>query len=392
MTEIIHFALLSAQTLPNIIPLVDSDFQPNEIVFLVTPQERDSGRYENFLSILRPRGINVSRLDVDSAWDLDSLTDKLDDCVTRLKNKGYQLFLNATCGTKPMSIASFMVFYTHNLPVYYMNNNQLIWLYNQSDSNFPLTLNSQLTLQEFFKIHSVRLMETATNKIPPGRVDIGKNILSKRSREIDQAISEWNYISSKASNNSQLLSQLKQTNIQKNAAFEHLAYLFENEELVRIDGKNCYFSSEQNRFFINGGWLEELLHSEMNKMKSTLGISCVARSVNVEYQAANNVIAVKNELDLVFIIQNRLYILECKTADLAAKGQAGGTRADDAIYKLATISKKLGGIKTRSAIVSFHKIRTIDKQRASLSDISVCDDITINKFHSFIHSWILNGT
>ena len=63
----------------------------------------------------------------------------------------------------------------------------------------------------------------------------------------------------------------------------------------------------------------------------------------------------KNEIDAAFLYNNKLYIIECKTAKMDDKGT-------DVLYKIDTI-RGYAGLFTKPIIISFDEFNKYDKQR-----------------------------
>ena len=62
-----------------------------------------------------------------------------------------------------------------------------------------------------------------------------------------------------------------------------------------------------------------------------------------------------NELDVAFLAQNKLHVLECKSCRLKTEKGA------DALYKLKTITS-LTGLKTRAMLVTYRNLDTLDRR------------------------------
>jgi hypothetical protein len=110
-----HLILVSAQPIPNLTPILDDNLRPKKVVMLVSPgmQER-SNALEN---IYKPRGISVERCLIDDPWDADRIREQVEDLLlTQYPDGG--IALNATGGTKLMSIAAYEAFRSCQLPVY----------------------------------------------------------------------------------------------------------------------------------------------------------------------------------------------------------------------------------------------------------------------------------
>ncbi|AMX03647.1 Card1-like endonuclease domain-containing protein [Microbulbifer thermotolerans] len=92
----------------------------------------------------------------------------------------------------------------------------------------------------------------------------------------------------------------------------------------------------------------------------------------------------KNELDLALLYDNRLHIIECKTRHYNAEEED----AAEALYKLATLVRQLGGIRARAMLVSHYPLNKADRRRAEVLDIQVVDGRNVRDFRSRLCQWL----
>jgi len=83
--------------------------------------------------------------------------------------------------------------------------------------------------------------------------------------------------------------------------------------------------------------------------------------------------------------RNRLHLIECKTKRMAGKGTT--EVATDTVYKLDSISD-LGGLGTRSMLVSYRQLKEADRQRAKDLRIKVVQGTQIQQLKSQLREWI----
>lgn len=126
-----HLCLVSAQPTPNLTPVLDPAVAPRKVFLLVSPDMTQ--RADWLEAVIRPRGIVVERWPVDNPWAIDAIRDSVlnllaaqSDLVDRR-----EIALNATGGTKPMSIAAYDAFRTLDLPIFYVHPEQdcMIWMH-----------------------------------------------------------------------------------------------------------------------------------------------------------------------------------------------------------------------------------------------------------------------
>ncbi len=105
----------------------------------------------------------------------------------------------------------------------------------------------------------------------------------------------------------------------------------------------------------------------------------------MERQGRNDTIP--NELDVAFLADNRLYIIECKTTRFD-KGGPRAAKGADILYKLDTLTDLLGGLQARSMVVSYQQFRAHDRQRAADLHIRVCCSGDLSELPAKIKRWV----
>ncbi len=116
------------------------------------------------------------------------------------------------------------------------------------------------------------------------------------------------------------------------------------------------FDCEEARRLANGEWLEILVHNTVVDIQQYLP-TLQDHSLNVQVHREIGEKDVRNELDVVSIVNNKLHIIECKTKGMRDDG-------DDTLYKLESLRDLLGGLQARAMLVSFRPLRNNDIMRA----------------------------
>ena len=106
-----------------------------------------------------------------------------------------------------------------------------------------------------------------------------------------------------------------------------------------------------------GLWLEDHVYQQLDSLKKQpeLQIQDLAESVEVVYanKTRSQSDKVDNELDVIFLADNRLYVIECKTRVFSGKTT---NNASEAIYKLATLKRELGGSQAKAMFISYYPV------------------------------------
>ncbi len=128
--------------------------------------------------------------------------------------------------------------------------------------------------------------------------------------------------------------------------------------------------------FFSGGWFEEYVYCQIKQIEC---IDDIKLNVKLDRKAEDP--SVNNELDVVFVKGNDLYVVECKSGDIE-----GGL--NDVLYKSAALNRGFG-LSAKSYLASLGK-KLLDKDGQLKSDIKVKGDIfgvkviTRNEFKSGI--------
>lgn len=374
---IAHICLVSDQPLPNILPALIPEIKPKLIVLLV------SSRMEQKASFLSDgfKGLGIATQIIkiaDTALEnIEALNILIDETIARF-NSEYHLILNATGGTKILSIATFLSGFNCDLDVIYFDKNRVISL-NGTNRDEPLELKTALSFEIFLKVHGIEISQKEHKKIPQKLADLMQKWVARVDDE--EVIGRLNYLAAKTENKEPYRAQL---NKDERHDEKLKMYLSELEQIGLVNILNNYeaveFINATNRFFINGGWLEEFVFDRLVALqKDYPQINYVARSVTVKYkydapEFADDDSKTKNELDVMALINNQLWVFEVKTKDMKqSNSDTAENPTQTMLYKLAGIIYRLGGQNTRGVVISFRRIGPYDKDRAKILKLGMLE-------------------
>jgi hypothetical protein len=380
----VHLALVSQQATPNITPALDLDFRPREVVLLVSP---DMIRQADALAeVLIVSGLKVSRWPIEDAWDIEHVRDRVLSFLSA--REGEAIALNATGGTKPMSIAAYEVFRSLEQPIFYVHpeKDRVIWLYPRGESH---ELAGRVKLPAFLQAHGARLERQGSQQgIPVARRELTASLI----RDIQclaPALATLNWIASQAQN--RLISPPLDLAQRKNLSLMELIGRFEGEGLLAWRGDKLCFPDEEARFYVNGGWFEDHVYGVLFGLRTRLpskgrSIQDFGRGLEVSRRVGKEL--VRNELDVAFLADNRFYIIECKTKRFDGAPGSGSSRGAAALYKLEALKDLLGGLQGRAMLVTYQSLPPMDRQRARDLNIQVCSGAEIAYLDKQIEYWI----
>ncbi|RIZ68534.1 MAG: DUF1887 family protein [Methylococcales bacterium] len=360
MTIKTHLILVSAQAVPNITPVLDERFKPREVVLLVSPDM--TLRAEWLEQIYHKRGVKSRRWLIDDAYDIEHIRYRVLELLNEYEDGS--LALNATGGTKPMSIAAYEEFRDPPRPIFYVHpeEDRVIWLYPSKQAGHDLA--DRIKLPEFLQAYGATMTAQGdTLGVPAAYRDLTDEIIT-RIAYYSKALGSLNYLAQQATGSLSVELNAQQA---KDNFLADLIALFSDNKLLRLEKNRLIFATEQDRFYVNGGWLEQHVYGQCLNIKKQTGIQDIGRSVQVDRQHQGK--PVRNELDITFLKDNRLYIIECKTKRFSAKDQGAGA---DTLYKLDTLKDLLGGLQAKSMLISFTQPNVYDVQRAGDLKIALC--------------------
>jgi len=377
MNRPIHLILVSAQSVPNITPLLDDHFKPAKVIMLVSSDMRQ--RADWLETVIKKRGVTTERWPIDDPWDIEHIRERVFDLVSSYPENF--IALNATGGTKPMSIAAYETFRLFAQPIYYVHPEQdrIIWMYPPNQPGLKLA--DRIKLPEFLQAYGAAVIRQGSKLgVPRHYRDLTETLI----RDIDiyeKPLRTLNFHAARAEN--RLTAELAEYET-KNRHLRNLIQLFADAGLLSLTNSRLAFPDEEARFFVNGGWLEQHVYGLCLNLKVAHGIQDIGRSIQVERLHKNN--PVKNELDVAFLKDNRLYLIECKTKVFSGNDPLHGDGAQT-LYKLDTL-KDLGGLQARTMLVSFTRPKPHDLQRAGDLGIMVCCHRDLHQLKDHLQAWI----
>ena len=380
MQNNIHLVLISAQTVPNITPILDERSKPEQVIMLVSPDMRRQA--EQLESIYKPRGIQVSEWPIHDAWDIEYIRNRVFDLLS--EHEDDSIVLNATGGNKPMSIAAYEVFRTFNKPIFYVHpeTDRLIWMHPQERASFDIA--DRIKLKEYLMAYgATEVKEQHKAGVSQAMRDLTDELVHHIAQYSD-ALSTLNYLAAVSEN--QLISPPIARDKKGDYVFWRLVERFQKAELLDLEGDRLRFNDENARFMVNGGWLEMYAYACCLNLKKRMGIQDVARSIEVKRQHGKS--EVLNEIDVGFLHNNRLYLLECKTKVFSGNNLKHDEGAE-VLYKLDSLRDHLGGLQAKAMLVSAKKLLKHNRSRAKELRLQYCVHTDLVNLEQNIANWLL---
>jgi hypothetical protein len=337
-------SLISDQTIPNVLFIKEYENKIDRYIFVTTKRMEQQGKLS---WILNATGIQEEQY--QKAVVVEDELISIDEELNRLElNREDEYILNLTGGTKIMSIGVYNYFLPRNSEIFYIPIGK-----NISRKIFP-----PVREREFAIAYRTDLMTYLTSY---GIAVVNPNEIHhlSKSEVFTNTFFKRNY-----SNNRELtrLFYLKNDTQRERFHKAEIPTLFEWLEKIRFPFESKDNLTAKETFYLSGGWLEEYTYTFI---KNLLQLPDAAIGLNVKIKRQN----VSNEFDVMFVLDNTIYVLECKT---------GLTRKDlyeETVYKLAALRKDFG-LFVNSYIVTMTEVRsTFWKDRAALFNIQLIDNL-----------------
>jgi hypothetical protein len=358
-------AIASGQPDPLILPFLSDELTCSHLLLFVSKWSKSKNIDENIRRALSSRGIKVTSVELPSEmWsDIQSVIE-----TTLAEYPNQQVAFSGNGGTKPMTLAAYEYCYNDDIPMFYVDGHKLSWLYSANNQQLKtIDIEHSLPVEGYLLSHGYEVISQSAPLSSAACKDMIKDWVAGDKKE---AIGTLNYIASRGNERNLTIALERNEASTGNPVCSLLDDLSRVGLIEFVTDEKIRFISEEARFFANGGWYELyicMLLQAVNK-KHFSGKGKVITSLKVRPLQKTKK-EIKNEIDVAYLLNNRLYLFECKTANLSSKNG----RADEAIYKLGTLLSSVGGLHAKGSIMSYRDIDLIDKERAQLLNISIVD-------------------
>lgn len=302
---------------------------------------------------------------------------RLDDMLAEISCG--EILLNLSSGERYNAMLLLQWALKRNISTYLVDaDDHLRWL---NPNDMPATQVPDLAgLQEYFRVHQLRILRNGLGL----RITHPLRMMVNRWVESYDDIGPFRYMNGVASSavmstdpafpfTSSLNPHWQQTPIAP--YLKDLAA----QKLVVLDGNTLKFTSEASRSFCNGGWLELYAYEQVCRLKDRVPeLQEVRIALELSYDGH-----LKNELDVVFLANNQLHIIEVKTSYLENKNAA----ANQIVYKLEALAEALGH-EVKGMMVSLSELPDTAVRRAGLYELEVVAGHDLRNLDTRIRQWI----
>ncbi len=374
LTATTHVLLVSAQAAPNLLPALDPDMKPKEAIMLVSGKMQS--RADALEAVLREAGVKTERVALDDEHDFGRLENALLEIAAKREDE--RIALNVTGGTKLMALAAQSVATTAGWQIFYVDvdTDEVILL---GESAQRKRLATTLRLPHYLRAYGYK-SEKGTDRPPPGRHhDELLQTLVTQVGSLEQSLGQLNWLAQEAEDKRRLDIKLSPQQLDSRG-LDALLRQFEDAGVLHMQADTLNFCSESDRAFAKGGWLEHHVFKTVSASAGDMGIRDKAVNLVVVDDAG-----VKNELDIAFMARNRLFVIECKTARM---DKEKSTKANDTLFKLSEVCRRVGGLGTRGMLTSYRPLGEAEKRLAKALNIELICSVDLSRLDEKLNRWV----
>ena len=384
----IHVAIVSDQVLANLIPALME--KPDAVWLMSSSAMSSRGLDARLARLLKEAGIAVgirtSAPEVGMRNIHAFATTVADELMEN--HADAEIILNATGGTKPMSLGFIEVFRGIATRIIYTDtpHRQIDVLpQGREDNAAPMPMFSVLDVPGYLAAQGLRFVESESDE--EGRVErmrtrkAAAKHLGRNAVRLEVFFRTMNALASKALDHGGNLAEPIQCfnfpHAPRGDWAEALAALVEAKCLFWSPGSSqVVFIDAERTQFVRGGWLEEYSYHIVNDERPF----DVRMGVSVQMEGGASV---GNEFDVVACHLNQLLFLECKTLKFEE-----GRNDNELAYKLESLGDRARGLFGETWLLSAQSPTPILKQRAEQARFRVLGPVDLALLRDRVRAWI----
>lgn len=355
-----HVITVSAQTIPNVLPVLNDIQKGDECTVVICASAEQQKTAEWIEQFFKKKYVDYKRFkDKVPGNDWASLYRYFEKVRASVQgSRPDQIVVNLTGGTKLMSIAAWAAFSRgakEKTDFREKEKTDFIYvdtpkgsdefpscqhLFN-SNSKEKETLSEPLSVEDFLMLYGKNVANQECAEISDAERAFFKDMIgiAQKNKKLDKIIGEW----------------YDGNEVQRWEA-PALDAALEVMEAHRLNPR------EKTRKYLTGGWFELYVYDILKKNSKRWGISDVATGISYKTSGDN-----ANEVDVLFVRNNRLFVVECKSGAIGEKKYYKNLS-----YKFKDVASALG-IACTGWFVSIHKLAEGDAKRLNEAEkIKVC--------------------
>jgi hypothetical protein len=376
--QVTHICLIGNDPTANLTPIIDKVIPSDRVI--IAHEEHQQEQVEQLKKVIQTRGYKVDKWLIPTTFNTEEIKLNFMKLFEQEATHPSETWLNASNGSRYQVLAAYEVAQAYNAQIYIVEPryDALCWLSPENKEMTPVA--DKIKLHEFLSVNGCTLTSQQNkNGIFPDLRATGENWL-KQADKLQTGLAKLNYLA-QFTHGDTFMSKEQDDAMLNDESLQRLLNDLETLELIKIEGKSVHFQNEKTRFFANGGWLEEVTFSYIRSLRCEIPeIQDDGHSVEIE--RAINGKTIKNELDVVALVNNKLHVIECKTKKF--KNGDGSNM----LYKVNSLAERLGGLKCKAALVTFYPLNKSELARANELNIEIFNVSQLSDLKLKFKSWL----
>jgi hypothetical protein len=376
--QVTHICLIGDDPTANLTPIIDKEIPSDRVI--IVHEEHQHEQVKQLKKVIQTRGYKVEKWLVPTTFNTEEIKFNFMQLFEQEASHPSEKWVNASNGSRYQILAAYEVARAYDAQIYIVEPkyDALCWLSPENKGMTPVA--DKIKLHEFLSVNGCTLTSQQNkNGISIDLRAIGENWL-KQADKLQTGLAKLNYLA-QFTNGDSFISKEQDSAMLNDDSLQWLLNDLETLDLIKVDGKSVHFHNEKTRFFANGGWLEEITFSYIRSLSSEIP-ELQDDGHSVEIERTVNGKTIKNELDVVALVNNKLHVIECKTKKF--KNGDGSNM----LYKLDSLAERLGGLKCKAALVTFYPLSKNELARARELNIKVYKANQLSNLKPLIQKWL----
>jgi hypothetical protein len=321
-------SLVSDQAIPNVQLIKEFRSLVQGYLFISTPGMEKKN--------VREALINACKLSIDELlptlivdqFSFDDIEQKLDGVDFESFDNVY---VNLTGGTKVMTLAAFDYFKEIGAEIYYITGqDETLIKVSPGRTKKSTTLSANVTLEEYFNAYGFDIVQSQASGIS---VDYTRKYFEMYTNGLHPDFLN-------------IINELRKHRQRNKLGISKIENLSHHLNAIEFPSENADCLNKYEIKYLTGEWFEEYVS---NRLKEELMLADDYIKTGIEISKINKKgELVKNELDVVFLWRNKIYVVECKTSVFATELLPDGSKSKpksiigETLYKSDSLKQGLG--------------------------------------------------
>jgi hypothetical protein len=345
-------SLISDQTIPNYVFIKEMFKDGDKLMMIISKDDKIISKEKYIEQVLQP-ATNPTKIILEQKGDEENWH-AMKSQIEPYLSDDEEYIVNITCGTKLMVLAIENIFSKYNSKFYYIPfpKNKIIELY----SPHVQDIKYRVSVNEYMALYGLPISSSPITQSKEYTNDFFNLYTNQNLSNHDYDILEHlrEYRNTKKIN---IQDTETRTNAPKKPRIEGLSSFL---NFTSFPLKNMNEMTKYEIRYITGGWFEEYVY---NLIKEKINPTDIQLGVLIQQTQNTNM----NDLDVVFTLGNKLFVIECKT------GVGQHSLFNQIVYKSCALNESLLGLAGYSYICSLNNSEEKLKNIAKNMKITYCD-------------------